>query len=246
VNHGSDRLPPPPAPDEDSPHYTRFAYASAAAPDTEGAGIDNHLALVAADGTESRRGRIHPLGAAGRRAASWHSAHLAGAEHRIETTSVVHGPWEARVHRVAGPRGAVVREGGWALADDAGPLEETTGPEWARARRPDGLTSAVVGLLGWDAPGDGLVARARGANAYGVHSATPHLALPVHPGGVHLLVTLVVLGQDPELAGASARVTSGGGVLIRFPDGREEELTGGLAGAAFPVVPAGPPAAETG
>lgn len=119
VNHGSDRLPPPPAPDEDSPHYTRFAYASAAAPDTEGigigtggAGIDNHLALVAADGTRSRRGRIHPLGAAGRRAASWHTARLAGAEHRIETTSVVHGPWEVRVHRVAGPRGAVVREGG--------------------------------------------------------------------------------------------------------------------------------------
>jgi hypothetical protein len=56
----------------------------------------------------------------------------------------------------------------------------------------------------------------------------------------------VVLGQDPELAGASARVTSGGGVLIRFPDGREEELTGGFAGTAFPVVPAGPPAAETG
>lgn len=112
VNHGSDRLPPPPAPDEDSPHYTRFAYASAAAPDTAGPGIDNHIALVAADGEASRRGRIHPLGAAGRRAASWYTARLAGTGHRIETTSVVHGPWEVRVHRAAGPRGAVVREGG--------------------------------------------------------------------------------------------------------------------------------------
>ncbi|MFE2486930.1 DUF2264 domain-containing protein [Streptomyces mirabilis] len=253
VNHGSDRLPPPPAPDEDSPHYTRFAYASAAAPDTEGAGIgaegagiDNQLALVATDGTRSRRGRIHPLGAAGRRAASWHTARLAGAEHRIETTSVVHGPWEVRVHRVAGPRGAVVREGGWALADDAGPPTQGTGPRWARARRPDGLTSAVVGLLGWDASGNGLVARARDANAYGVHSATPHLVLPVHPGGVHLLVTLVVLGRDPELVGASARVTTGGGVLIRFPDGTEEELPGGSAGTSIPVVPGGRPAAESG
>lgn len=123
---------------------------------------------------------------------------------------------------------------------------EGTGPRWARARRPDGLTSAVVGLLGWDASGDGLVARARDANAYGVHSATPHLALPVHPGGVHLLVTLVVLGRDPELAGASARVTTGGGVLIRFPDGTEEELPGGPAGASIPVVPGGRPAAESG
>ncbi|MFK0024554.1 hypothetical protein [Streptomyces sp. NPDC090798] len=40
VNHGCDRLPPPPAPDEDSPHCTRFACAGAAPPDTAVAGID--------------------------------------------------------------------------------------------------------------------------------------------------------------------------------------------------------------
>ncbi|MHA5047762.1 DUF2264 domain-containing protein [Streptomyces sp. SD15] len=224
VNHGSDRLPPPPAEAEDSPHYAKFAYASASAPDTVGAGIDNHIALVAADGTASRRGRIHPLGAAGCRAASWHMASLSGADHRIETTSVVHGAWEVRVHRVAGPRGAVVREGGWALADDAGPLAQDVGPGWARARRPDGLTSAVVALYGWDGARPGAVAHARDANAYGEHSATPHLLLPVHPGGVHLLVTLVVLGADPEIAGAGARVTAEGGVVVRFPDGTEQEV----------------------
>jgi hypothetical protein len=228
VNHGSDRLPPPPAVDEDSPHYSKFAYASAAAPDTVGAGIDNHVALVAADGTASRRGRIHPLGATGCRAASWHTAFLPGQGqgYRIETTSVVRGPWEIRVHRVDGPRGAVVREGGWALADDAGPLEESVGPGWARARRPDGPASEVVGLYGWDASRPGVVARARETNAYGAWSATPHLLLPVHPGGVHVLVTLVVLGNDSATAatGADARVTAEGGMLIRFPDGTEEEV----------------------
>lgn len=118
VNHGSDRLPPPPAEAEDSPHYAKFAYSSATAPDTPAdgpaTGPDSHLALLTADGTAvSGRGRIHPLGTEGRRAASWHRAVLPGSDqgHRIETTSVVHGPWEIRVHRVEGPPGAVVREG---------------------------------------------------------------------------------------------------------------------------------------
>ena len=34
LNHGSDRLPPPPAAAEDSPHYAKFAYSRATAPDT--------------------------------------------------------------------------------------------------------------------------------------------------------------------------------------------------------------------
>ncbi|NGO15662.1 hypothetical protein G5C60_50860, partial [Streptomyces sp. HC44] len=78
----------------------------------------------------------------------------------------------------------------------------------------------------------GAVAHATGANAYGEYSATPYLRLPAHPGRAQLLVTLVVLSADPERpcdpqalrAEANARVTPGGGVLIRFPDGAEEEV----------------------
>lgn len=104
VNHGSDRLPPPPATDVDSPHYARLAYSSATAPQTPGP--DNQLALIAAEGTPSRRGRIRPLGAEGRRAASRYGD-------GIETVSVVHGPWEVRVHRIDSDLQAdtVVREG---------------------------------------------------------------------------------------------------------------------------------------
>lgn len=252
VNHGSDRLPPPPAAAEDSPHYSKFAYSSATAPDTPAdtptdgpaTGPDSHLAVLTADGTAaSGRGRIHPLGAEGRRAASWHRAVLPGSdeEHRIETTSVVHGPWEIRVHRVEGPPGAVVREGGWALADDSGPLTEAAGPGWALARREaDGLTSAVVALYGWeesgaDGPAHGVVAQVRGANAYGEYSATPCLRLPAHPGSPYLLVTLVVLSADPARpcdpealrARAGTRVTAAGAVVVRFPDGTEEEVPAG-------------------
>jgi hypothetical protein len=43
---------------------------------------------------------------------------------------------------------------------------------------------------------------------------------------VHVLVTLVVLGDDSATAatGADARVTAESGMLIRFPDGTEEEV----------------------
>ncbi|MFF6784169.1 DUF2264 domain-containing protein [Streptomyces sp. NPDC012510] len=216
VNHGSDRLPPPPATAEDSPHYARFGYSSGTAPETP-AGPDNHLALLAPDGTPSPRGRIHPLGVDGRRAASWHEP----LGHRVETVSVVRGPWEVRVHRLDAPPGTVVREGGWAVADDAAPPVGESGPgSRALARRVDGLTSAIVGLHGWS--GDGAVVSARDTNAYGLHSATPVLEGSAAP----VLVTLVMLSGDPcaSHAGASATIDDDGTVDICFPDGTRERV----------------------
>ncbi|MFF3847749.1 DUF2264 domain-containing protein [Streptomyces sp. NPDC002328] len=238
VNHGSDRLPPPPATSQDSPHYTRFAYSSATAPETPPAegefGPDNHIALLDGPSTASRRGRIHPLYTADRLAASWHRPlGPDGEEHsRIDTASVVHGPWEVRVHRIEAPAGVTVREGGWAVACDSAPPMGETGPGWALARRRDGLTTAIVSLLGrQDAPAPatpchGDVAHARDHNAYGLHSATPLLTSP-HPGGTHLLATLVVLTADPAVhgnlhalrAGTRAVLTPEGAVEITFPDG---------------------------
>ncbi|MFJ8540200.1 DUF2264 domain-containing protein [Streptomyces sp. NPDC093591] len=223
VNHGSDRLPPPPATADDSPHYARFAYSSATAPETPG--VDNHIALLGPGGAPSRRGRIHPLGAQGRRAGSWQDG-------RIETVSVVHGPWEVRVHRLDVPPGTPVREGGWAVADDTAPPLARTGSGRALARRSDGLTSAVVGLYGWD-DAEAVVVRGVGTNAVGHHSATPVLQLPQSP---RLLVTLVVLGAAPHtpLTGASATVTADGTVEIRFPDGTPERVPAALSGAPGP------------
>lgn len=227
VNHGSDRLPPPPATAEDSPHYARFAYSSATAPETP-AGPDNHLALLAADGTPSPRGRIHPLGADGRRAASRHGG--------IETVSVVHGPWEVRVHRLDGPPDSPVREGGWAIADDSTPAESRTGPGRAWARRADGLTSALVGLYGWGGA-EGTVVHAVGANAVGEYSATPCLELAA---AVPVLVTLVVLSADPQVSitGAGATVAGDGTVEIRFPDGTRERVSPLTGPPASPPGPA--------
>ncbi|MFF8971919.1 DUF2264 domain-containing protein [Streptomyces sp. NPDC014995] len=244
VNHGTDRLPPPPAA-TDSPHYTRLAYSSATAPDTppDGApGPDNQIALLTPSGP-SRRGRIHPLYADGRRAASWHVPLGPDGDvpPRIATASVVHGPWEVRVHRVEAAAGTIVREGGWAVACDTAPPAGEHGPGWALARRADGLTSALVDLLGRRDPGvprRGGVEHAREHNAYGDHSATPVLTAR-HPGGTLLLATLTVLTADPSvhrdrqalLTGTRATVTADGHVEIVFPDGTTDRVPlAGLAG----------------
>ncbi|TPQ16750.1 DUF2264 domain-containing protein [Streptomyces sporangiiformans] len=241
VNHGSDRLPPPPAASQDSPHYTKLAYSSAAAPETPSAdeppGPDNHIALVGLSGS-SRRGRIHRLYVRGRQAASWHTpleAHEDDPGVRMTTASTVHGPWEVRVQRVQAPTGVGIREGGWAVACDNAPPAEETGAGWALARRDDGLTSVLVGLLGWDdrdVPVPGGVVHARDRNAYGRYSTTPVLTLPQHVGGTRLLVTLVVLTADPAVyrdldalrSGTRARVAADGSVRIRFPDGALEQV----------------------
>ncbi|UWE11144.1 DUF2264 domain-containing protein [Actinacidiphila bryophytorum] len=240
VNHGSDHQSPASKP-LDNPHYTRFAYSTATAPETPGQeeppGPDNQITLLDVPGP-SVRGRIHRLFAEGRRAASWHTRPGAdnGQHARIATASVAHGPWEVRIHRIEAPAGALIREGGWPVAaDDAAPVAET-GAGWAAARRQDGLTSVLVALLGWGDAEDGAacrtsVAPARGHNAYGHHSATPLLTAR-HRGGTRLLASLVVLTADPSVAqdlgtlrtGTSATLTPEGTVRVVFPDGTAEEV----------------------
>lgn len=242
VNHGSDHNPLPEAGDtdpdagagEDDPHYAKLAYSTATAPESAphafARNIDNHLALLAPDGTPSRRRRIHPVSCEDRVAASWSAARLPGDEraYRIGTTSVLHGPWEIRVHRVEAPEGAVVREGGHAVAHRTSPFA-TSGPGWALARTADGLSSAVVGLYGWDGgPEDAEVARDVESNAYGPHSAIPYLRGAPHPGGQSVHVTLVVLSRDsvhPEALRSAVRVrVAGDAVTLGFLDGRTVEV----------------------
>ncbi|OIV39527.1 hypothetical protein BIV57_01220 [Mangrovactinospora gilvigrisea] len=235
INHGSDHLP-----DEDlpfsptavvahNPHYAKFAYSSSTAPESAphawSRNLDNHIALLAPDGTPSHRGRIHPLECSGARASSWHTAHLPGQEpgtgHRIETTSLIHGPWEIRVHRIDAPAGTPIREGGYAVACTEQPIA-LTGDGWALARNADQLSSAVVGLYGWDAA---AVARETEANALGPHSATPYLTRAAHPAGHTVLVTLVALARDvlhPRALREAITVTVEDDVArIRLPEGTE-------------------------
>ncbi|MCS0637749.1 DUF2264 domain-containing protein [Streptomyces sp. LP05-1] len=239
VNHGSD-LNWPGTEATDDPHYAKFGYSTATAPDTSpearARNVGNHLALIGPDGTPSRRVSIQPLRCEGRRAASRHDARLPGGDetYPIETTSVLHGPWELRVHRVTAPEGVTVREGGYAVAGEV-PPDAGEGPGWALARSASGLTSTVIALHGWDEGEDengSGVSGETGANAYGTHSATPYLRRSGHPGGTGLYVTLVALAGGPTapaaLAGpadcAALRASlscavADGEVRVTFPDG---------------------------
>ncbi|MEJ3748786.1 DUF2264 domain-containing protein [Actinomycetes bacterium KLBMP 9797] len=237
VNHGSDRARHLSADGLDDPHYTRFGYASHAAPesseDARARAADGHLAVLGPDGEVSRRRRVEPLAVHDRFAAS---AYQDG-ETRVVTASVVRGPWEIRAHRVTAPAGRTVRDGGYALAD-AHPPEVHSGPGWVRARRPDGLASVAVALHGF---GDAAVARAVDANALGVCSATPYLTAAGHPGGHAIYVSLVALTGDrivPAALRASLRVAvAGDQVAVEFPDGERVELDLGahLSYARFPA-----------
>ncbi|MBM7167777.1 DUF2264 domain-containing protein [Streptomyces sp. G44] len=230
VNHGSDHNPLE-GPARDDPHYAKFGYSTATAPETAPRAweraVDGHLALLTPDGTPSRRARIHPLRCAGRLASSRHDARLPGHDDAfpVVTTSAPHGPWEIRAHRLRAPEGATVREGGYAVADRTPPYAER-GPGWALARTASGLSSAVVALHGWDE--DTGIAREVAANACGPHSATPFLTFPGHRGGHSVHVTLIALAQDTvdprALRESIVCAVDDGGVRVRFPDGTELEL----------------------
>ncbi|MFD3477363.1 DUF2264 domain-containing protein [Streptomyces sp. NPDC058695] len=228
INHGSDHNPLE-GPVTDDPHYAKLAYSTATAPESAPHAwkrtVDNHVALVAEDGTPSRRRRIHPISCEGRAASSRHDAQLPGfcEEFPIESTTVLHGPWEIRVHRVQAPAGVTVREGGYAVADETS-VHAERGPGWALTRTESGVTSAVVALHGWDEESD--IAREVEANAYGPHSATPYLRSTGHPGGSSVHVTLAVLTRDVvhpqalrESISCVADSKDGGQVRITFPDG---------------------------
>lgn len=242
VNHGSDRARHLAADGLEDPHYARLGYASHAAPETgEEArirAVDGHLAVVAPDGTVSRRRRIEPIAAYDRFAASAYTDDLPDGPVRVETASVVRGPWEVRVHRVTAPAGHGVREGGYALAD-ARPPAADLGAGWARVSRADGLTSVVAALHGFR---DAAVAAAVDANAYGACSATPYLTAAEHPGGSAVYVSLVTLTGDrvsPDVLRESIVTTvDGDRVGLAFPDGERVEVVLGAvpAYARYPVT----------
>ncbi|MET9336918.1 DUF2264 domain-containing protein [Nonomuraea sp. NPDC003804] len=113
------------------------------------------------------------------------------------------------------PAGPAVREGGYAVSDTS-PPDIATGPGWALARRTDGLTSAIIGLYGWQ---QADVSRDVESNAFGPHSAVP--CLHADTPGLH--VSLVVLSGDTvhpsALREAITVDVSPHAVTVAFPDG---------------------------
>ncbi|GIF41803.1 DUF2264 domain-containing protein [Actinoplanes xinjiangensis] len=221
INHGSDRarkarpgVPP-------DPLYLRLAYSSHTGPQMDEAShtdpVDNHVAVLAPDGTVALRRRISRVMIADGCAASSYEDVLPTGAVRVVVASVVHGPLEARIVQVTAPPGHRVRAGGYALAGSRPPAVEAEGAAVV-VSRPDGLRSAVHGLHGFS----GAAAReAVGADAFGEHSATPYL-IGEHPGGTRWYVLLVALTSGP-VRSCSAQV--GTGVTLRWHDGEQATVT---------------------
>ncbi|MGS2648257.1 DUF2264 domain-containing protein [Streptosporangium sp. LJ11] len=211
VNHGSDRdrVQDPDGPPD--PHYLKFAYTSHTGPELgeKAQGVDNHLAVIAPDGTPSLRRRIQPLAVSDRFAAS---AYQDGPVH-VVTASVVDGPAEIRIHRVTAPAGYRVRDGGHALAAVV-PPEPSVGEGVALARRPDGLSSAVYALHGYT--GTGMVT-GQGTNAFGEYSITPYAVADAHPGGTAVYVSLVHLAVTRQRPPAPDVRVRGDLVVLTLP-----------------------------
>jgi hypothetical protein len=211
VNHGSDHdrvQDPDGVPDW---HYLKLAYTSHTGPEVgeQAAGVDNHLSVIAPDGTGSLRRHIEPLAVSDRFAAS---AYRDGPV-RVVTASVLDGAAEIRIHQVTAPAGHRVRDGGYALAA-AAPLDLHEGDGVASARRPDGLSTAIRALHGYTGTG---MATAQGANAFGAYSATPYTVAEAHPGGTAIYVSLVRLAGTQDKPPAPEVRVEGDLVVLVLP-----------------------------
>ncbi|MFI7445776.1 DUF2264 domain-containing protein [Nonomuraea indica] len=233
INHGSEKY-------ADDPLYDRYAYSTRTAPTTPGAVRDNHFGPVTEDGAPAPRGPLTPAGAGTLGDIAWAASRTADAA----SVSVLRGPVEVRIHRVA--PGSRVRQTGWALpqatpsapALPAAPPDGTvpagsSGP--AGSRRPAGSSgpagsSAPAGQTGPGSPGGpGVVLRSPGgpetllAGLYGYERATAVEA----PDGTAFGAPALV----PALDGVAR---DGWAVAVAVLAG-EGELAG-LTGAGLPTV----------
>lgn len=204
VNHGSDNYPPlNPA---DDPHYSRLAYSSATAPSFDPGPVDNHIALLDAQGRPSRRGVIHRLDVTGEALGSQHRPFWLDADDQpigaegvtITTVSVVDGAFVVHVHIVdaEAPVTAPLRVGGYAITDAEGRPDDAS-PTCARVSSAT-LESALHALS------DGLrpsIARGDASSPCGGDTRIPALS-GVHRGtrSVHVVAA--------ELRGADTIVPS--------------------------------------
>ncbi|RKN12497.1 DUF2264 domain-containing protein [Streptomyces radicis] len=249
VNHGTDHTPPD-RPARDDPFYARLAYSTHTAPDLglrpdlsgdpqahprDGdarapQGPDNRVSLVDGDGALSHRSPLRRVLLAEGVAVSAHTAHwpVLGEPDRerwpagpaVLTASLVHGPWEVRLVRVAEGTGHPVVIGGHALAAER-PPEVTATDDRVVVTRPDGLTSALVVLHPPSGDAALSVRRATAVNAFGTFSATP-----VYEAGGTLHATAVFLGTTRDAAlppPPEVRLTAGS-ATVSWPDGTTGEV----------------------
>lgn len=209
-NHGSDNVGPTDHTVTDNPHYSRHAYSTRTGPTAPENLADNHFCVVLA-GVRSVRKRIHPLGAGHGDDWGWAaSAHRplfpAGPSFvpgmRVESVTVVRGPYELRAHRVVGaPPDTTVEHTGWA-----------TGPD-------EMLRSTLLPLSGWttrDEP------RAPAGTAFTRWATVPRLTAPVSDV-VYAAMAALTSDDDTPLTPPAVHATTDT-LDVTWPDGRTTRI----------------------
>lgn len=184
------------------PHYARRGFSTATAPVLgDGAAPDAQVCLVSPDGLLHGRALFHPVAVADRFAASvffpGEPAILSGQpgpgwRDRVETVCIARGRTEIRIHHVSTSLRRTLLDGGAAVAGDDPPAA-ASGDLWSMVRSADGLTSALLGIRGYDSAG---IARRENANAFGRHAATPTLATSADVPVEGVYVSLAVLTRE--------------------------------------------------
>jgi hypothetical protein len=203
-NHGSDNIRPHEgeSPTAADPHYGRFAYSTATGPTSTTNPYDNHFA-VHTEGSTSIRRRIHPIACQNGHdwgwAASWHTpvfttGPLTRPALRVESITLVRGPYELRIHRVINaPPHTTVTQTGWATPPNT-PLHSQLHP-----------------LLGWDTHDE---APAPQGTAYTPQALIPRLT--ARAGGTTTHAALAHLSTQPlphPLNTAITHTTTSGNTL---------------------------------
>ncbi|MEY9935227.1 hypothetical protein ABH926_009898 [Catenulispora sp. GP43] len=226
ANHASDHVIDPDTGSGD-PHYASVGYSTHTAPgvgDAWTAGVDGQLALVDEWGRATRREGLRGTATGEGWAASWYRPRMGGVDvpgARVVTLSVLHQGIELRAHLVTALAGWTVREGSFAVAGVREPSAEGT------AVRNDKVAVDLAPLHGWTGSG---VARFRGGNAFGEHSATPYLTAGPVPGLATVYVSAHRLGRAATASAtttASVPVTvavAGDCLVATWRDGRRDEF----------------------
>ena len=239
ANHASDHVVDPDTGSGD-PHYASIGYSTHTAPsvgDAWTAGVDGQLALVDEWGRASRREGLRGTATGPGWAASWYRPRMGGVDvpgARVVTLSVLHCGVELRAHLVTAPAGWTLREGSFAVAGSCAPVVEEAavrgeggglagrGDEGI-AVRGDGAVVELVGLCGWTGSG---VARFRGGNAFGEHSAAPYLTADPVAGLPTAYVSVHRLGRGgtrPKSVPVTIAV-SDDCLVASWDDGRRDEF----------------------
>ncbi|WP_194926520.1 DUF2264 domain-containing protein [Catenulispora pinisilvae] len=232
ANHASDHVVDPDTGLGD-PHYASVGYSTHTAPGVGQAWaeeVDGQLALVDEWGRASRREGLRGTVTGDGWAASWLRPRMGGVDvpgARVVSLSVLHQGSELRAHLVTAPAGWTVREGSFAVAGAREPVVEGAAVVDGAAAaggtsvHGSGVTVDLVPLHGWTGSG---VARYRGDNAFGEHSATPYLTAEIVPGLPTVFASAHRLGRTTVAPVPVSVVVTGDCLVASWEDGRRDEF----------------------